>query len=343
MSIKKYKPPLITNFSQRQWPDKIITKSPSWCSVDLRDGNQALPDPMTPKQKLEYFKLLCSIGFKEIEVGFPSASQDEFDFIRMLIEEDHIPEDVYIMGLTQMRPHLIEKTINSFKGCKKAIIHAYIAPSDLHMKQVFGLTKSELIETAISSTDQIRQLSELLTDSDIRYEFSPEEFTDTSLDFSIDLCNKVYEAWGKASPSKPIIFNLPATVERLLPNQYADMIEVFSKKISNRESIIISLHTHNDQGMAVAATELGLMAGADRVEGTLFGHGERTGNVDLVVCINNYFARGIETGIDLSNLPVIANKVESLTGMPIYYRQPYSGAYAFTAFSDLIKMLSIKE
>ena len=333
MSIKKYKPPLITNFSQRQWPDKIITKSPSWCSVDLRDGNQALPDPMTPKQKLEYFKLLCSIGFKEIEVGFPSASQDEFDFIRMLIEEDHIPEDVYIMGLTQMRPHLIEKTINSFKGCKKAIIHAYIAPSDLHMKQVFGLTKSELIETAISSTDQIRQLSELLTDSDIRYEFSPEEFTDTSLDFSIDLCNKVYEAWGKASPSKPIIFNLPATVERLLPNQYADMIEVFSKKISNRESIIISLHTHNDQGMAVAATELGLMAGADRVEGTLFGHGERTGNVDLVVCINNYFARGIETGIDLSNLPVIANKVESLTGMPIYYRQPYSGAYAFTAFS----------
>ena len=159
MSIKKYKPPLITNFSQRQWPDKIITKSPSWCSVDLRDGNQALPDPMTPKQKLEYFKLLCSIGFKEIEVGFPSASQDEFDFIRMLIEEDHIPEDVYIMGLTQMRPHLIEKTINSFKGCKKAIIHAYIAPSDLHMKQVFGLTKSELIETAISSTDQIRQLS----------------------------------------------------------------------------------------------------------------------------------------------------------------------------------------
>ena len=333
MSIKKYKPPLITNYSERQWPENIVTKAPLWCSVDLRDGNQALPDPMTPEQKLEYFKLLCSIGFKEIEVGFPSASQDEFDFIRMLIEENHIPDDVYIMGLTQMRPHLIEKTVNSFKGCKKGIIHAYIAPSDLHMKQVFELTKSELIETATSATKQIRQLSELLSDSDIRYEFSPEEFTDTSLEFSIDLCNKVYEAWGKASSSEPIIFNLPATVERLLPNQYADMIEIFSKKISNRESIIISLHTHNDQGMAVAATELGLMAGADRVEGTLFGHGERTGNVDLVVCINNYFARGVETGIDLSNLPAIANKVESLTGMPIYYRQPYSGSYAFTAFS----------
>jgi len=333
MSIKKYKPPLITNFSERQWPDNLVTKAPLWCSVDLRDGNQALPDPMTPEQKLEYFKLLCSIGFKEIEVGFPSASQDEFDFIRMLIEENHIPDDVYIMGLTQMRPHLIEKTVNSFKGCKKGIIHAYIAPSDLHMKQVFELTKSELIETAISATKQIRQLSDLLSDSDIRYEFSPEEFTDTSLEFSIDLCNKVYEAWGKASSSEPIIFNLPATVERLLPNQYADMIEIFSKKISNRDSIIISLHTHNDQGMAVAATELGLMAGADRVEGTLFGHGERTGNVDLVICINNYYARGIETGIDLTNLPAIANKVESLTGMPIYYRQPYSGSYAFTAFS----------
>ena len=333
MSIKKYKLPSATSFPHRQWPDKKVTKAPKWCSVDLRDGNQALPDPMTPEKKLEYFKLLCSIGFKEIEVGFPSASQDEYDFIRMLIEDNHIPDDVYIMGLTQMRPHLIEKTVNSFRGCKKGIIHAYIAPSDLHMKQVFGLTSDELIQTAVSSTELIKKLSESLKGSDIRYEFSPEEFTDTSLQFSLELCNKVFDAWEKASPEKPIIFNLPATVERLLPSQYADMIEIFNNEINNRESIIISLHTHNDQGMAVAATELGLMAGADRVEGTLFGHGERTGNVDLVICINNYFARGINPNINLSNLPMIANKVESLTGMPIYYRQPYSGDYAFTAFS----------
>ena len=333
MSIKKYKLPSATSFPLRQWPDKKVTKAPKWCSVDLRDGNQALPDPMTPEKKLEYFKLLCSIGFKEIEVGFPSASQDEYDFIRMLIEDNHIPDDVYIMGLTQMRPHLIEKTVNSFRGCKKGIIHAYIAPSDLHMKQVFGLTSDELIQTAVSSTELIKKLSESLKGSDIRYEFSPEEFTDTSLQFSLELCNEVFDAWEKASPEKPIIFNLPATVERLLPSQYADMIEIFNNEINNRESIIISLHTHNDQGMAVAATELGLMAGADRVEGTLFGHGERTGNVDLVICINNYFARGINPNINLSNLPMIANKVESLTGMPIYYRQPYSGDYAFTAFS----------
>ncbi len=330
---QKYILPKEVSIPDRKWPDCILDKSPIWCSVDLRDGNQALPDPLTPDQKLEYFEMLCEMGFKHIEVGFPSASQDEFDFFRRLIDEDRIPEDVFIMGLTQMRPHLIKRTLEAFEGCKQGIVHAYIAPSDLHMKQVFEMSKEQLIDLAVSSTRQISDLVNNMTSSDIRYEFSPEEFTDTDISFSLELCNKVYKAWGKATKDKPIIFNLPATVERRPPNQYADMIELFNREIKYRESILISLHVHNDQGMAVASTELALMAGADRVEGTLFGHGERTGNVDLSTCINNLYSRGIETGIDFSKLPKIAETVERLTGMPIYYRQPYAGSYAFTAFS----------
>lgn len=333
MSVPKYKIPEMIDLPDRQWPSKSVTKSPIWCSVDLRDGNQALPDPMDPDQKLEYFKMLCDIGFKHIEVGFPSASQDEFDFFRRLIEEDLIPEDVFIMGLTQSRPHLIDRTFEAFKGCKRGIVHAYIAPSDLHMKQVFGMEREQLIATAVAATKQIRELSDQMPESDIRYEFSPEEYTDTDVDFSLELCEAVFEAWGKATPEKPLIMNLPATVERRPPNHYADMVEYFCRKFSARERILVSLHSHNDQGMAVAATELALTAGADRVEGTLFGHGERTGNVDLVTCINNLYSRGIETGIDFSELADVAETVERLTGMPIYYRQPYAGEYAFTAFS----------
>ncbi len=333
MSVPKYKIPEMINLPDRQWPSQSITRSPQWCSVDMRDGNQALPDPMDPDQKLEYFKMLCDIGFKHIEVGFPSASQDEFDFFRKLIEEDLIPDDVFIMGLTQSRPHLIERTLEAFKGCKRGIVHAYIAPSDLHMKQVFGMEREQLIKTAVAATKQIRELADAMPESDIRYEFSPEEFTDTDVDFSIELCEAVFEAWGKGTPEKPVIMNLPATVERRPPNHYADMVEYFCRKFSQRDSISVSLHSHNDQGMAVAATELALMAGADRVEGTLFGHGERTGNVDLVTCINNLYSRGIDTGIDFSDLAHVAGTVERLTGMPIYYRQPYAGSYAFTAFS----------
>jgi len=333
MSVPKYKIPEMIHLPDRQWPSKSITKSPIWCSVDLRDGNQALPDPMDPDQKLEYFQMLCEVGFKHIEIGFPSASQDEFDFFRKLIEEDLIPDDVFIMGLTQSRPHLIERTMEAFKGCKRGIVHAYIAPSDLHMKQVFGMERPQLIETAVAATKQIRALADQMPESDIRYEFSPEEYTDTDLDFSIELCEAVFAAWGKATPEKPMVMNLPATVERRPPNHYADMIEYFCRNFSKRDSILVSLHSHNDQGMAVAATELSLMAGADRVEGTLFGHGERTGNVDLVTCINNLYSRGIDTGIDFSNLAEVAETVERLTGMPIYYRQPYAGEYAFTAFS----------
>mgnify|MGYP003716166907 CR=1 FL=1 len=333
MSVPKYKTPEMINLPARQWPAKSITSSPLWCSVDLRDGNQALPNPMDPEQKLEYFKMLCDIGFKHIEIGFPSASQDEFNFFRKLIEEDLIPDDVFIMGLTQSRPHLIERTLEAFQGCKCGIVHAYIAPSDLHMRQVFGMERPQLIEMAVAATTQIRELADAMPESDIRYQFSPEEFTDTELDFSLELCEAVFAAWGKATPERPLIMNLPATVERRPPNHYADMVEYFCGHFSQRDCISVSLHSHNDQGMAVAATELALMAGADRVEGTLFGHGERTGNVDLVTSINNLYSRGIDTGIDFSNLADIGETVERLTGMPIYYRQPYAGSYAFTAFS----------
>ncbi len=333
MSISKYKIPEMIDLPSRQWPSKSITTSPQWCSVDLRDGNQALPDPMNPEQKLEYFQMLCALGFKHIEIGFPSASQDEFNFFRRLIEENLIPDDVFIMGLTQCRPHLIERTLEAFKGCKQGIVHAYIAASDLHMKQVFGLDWAQTIEAAVNATKQIRELAEKMPESDIRYEFSPEEFTDADPKFGIDLCEAVFEAWGKATPEKPLIMNLPATVERRPPNHYADMIESFCANFSQRDCITVSLHSHNDQGMAVAATELALMAGGDRVEGTLFGHGERTGNVDLVTCINNFYSRGIDTGIDFSDLAHVVETVERLTGMPVYYRQPYAGEYTFTAFS----------
>ena len=333
MSVPKYKIPEMIDLPDRRWPAKSITHSPQWCSVDLRDGNQALPDPMDPDQKLEYFKMLCDIGFKHIEAGFPSASQEDFDFFRRLIEESHIPDDVFIMGLTQCRPHLIDRTLEAFKGLKRGIVHAYIAPSDLHMMQVFGLDRKTTIERAVASTRQIRELADTMPESDIRYEFSPEEFTDSDLGFSLEICETVFEAWGKATPEKPLIMNLPATVERRPPNHYADMIEWFCRNFSKRDCITVSLHSHNDQGMAVAATELALMAGADRVEGTLFGHGERTGNVDLVTCINNLYSRGIDTGMDFSDLAHVAETVERLTGMPVYYRQPYAGSYAFTAFS----------
>ena len=271
MNVPKYKIPEMIHLPDRQWPSKSVTKSPIWCSVDLRDGNQALPDPMDPDQKLEYFQMLCKVGFKHIEIGFPSASQDEFDFFRRLIENDLIPDDVFIMGLTQSRPHLIERTMEAFKGCKRGIVHAYIAPSDLHMKQVFGMERPQLIETAVAATRQIRELADQMPASDIRYEFSPEEYTDTDLDFSLELCEAVFEAWGRGTPEKPVIMNLPATVERRPPNQYADMIEYFCRNFSKRDSILVSLHSHNDQGMAVAATELSIMAGAARLAGTLYG------------------------------------------------------------------------
>ncbi len=329
----KYAPPEPIDLPDRQWPSRSLTTSPEWCSVDLRDGNQALPNPLSPDQKLEYFQMLCEIGFKNIEVAFPSASQDDFDFTRRLTDEGHVPDDTFIMGLTQCRPHLIERTFESLAGAPRAIVHAYVAASRLHRDKVFNLSAAETIEMAVRSVKQIRELADAAGDSDIRFEFSPEEFTDTDLDFSLELCNAVFETWGIATPEKPLIFNLPATVERRPPNQYADMIEKFGREFPHRQSIRISVHGHNDQGMAVAASEMALLAGADRVEGALFGHGERSGNVDLVIVANNLFSRGIDTGLDFSNLQDIARRVEKLTNMEIYYRQPYSGEYVFTAFS----------
>lgn len=332
-AVSKYAPPIPIDIPDRQWPSRSIQKAPIWCSVDLRDGNQALPNPLTAPQKLAYFDLLCKIGFKNIEIAFPSASQEDFDFTQRLIRENRIPGDVFIMTLTQCREHLIERTFESLKGVKQAIFHTYLASSDLHMRQVFDLTSSGLLDSAVQSVRQIRRGVEAMPRSDIQLEFSPEEFTDTDLNFALELCEAVYETWGRATPEKPLILNLPATVERRPPNHYADMIEWFIRNFSHPENVIVSLHAHNDQGMAVAATELGLLAGAQRVEGTLFGHGERTGNVDLVTVANNLFIRGIETGLDFTDLPLVAQTVENLTGMPIYYRQPYAGEYVFTAFS----------
>ncbi|MFW6062377.1 MAG: 2-isopropylmalate synthase [Planctomycetota bacterium] len=329
---KKYAalPPI--DLPDRQWPSRTLQTAPVWCSVDLRDGNQALPNPLNPNQKLEYFQLLCRLGFKHIEVAFPSASQDDFEFTRRLIEEGHIPDDVYIMGLVQCRPHLIERTFEAFRGIPRGIVHAYVATSDLHVKQVFNMSRKEALEMAVRAATQIRELSDQ-AGGDIRMEFSPEEFTDTDLDFANEICTAVCQAWGKATPETPLILNLPATVERRPPNHYADMIEWFCRNFPHRDRVLVSVHSHNDQGMAVAGTELTLLAGADRVEGTLFGHGERTGNVDLVTVANNLRSRGVDPGLDFSDLAETAKTVERLTEMPVYYRQPYSGEYVFTAFS----------
>jgi 2-isopropylmalate synthase len=331
--VPKYAAVPAIDLPDRKWPGRSITTCPQWCSVDLRDGNQALPNPLTPPQKLEYFKLLCDIGIKNIEVAFPSASEDDFQFTRKLIEENHVPDDVFIMGLTQCRPHLIERTFQAFRSAPRGIVHLYCATSQLHMQQVFGLGAAQTLDMVIKAIRQCRQLADTMPESDIRLEFSPEEFTDSEPAFVVDVCQAVVETWGQACPAKPVILNLPATVERRSPNQYADLIEKFCRQFKMLDRVTISAHCHNDQGMAIAASELALLAGAQRVEGTLFGHGERTGNVDLVVVANNLRSRGVETGLDFSNLPQIARTVERLTGMPVYYRQPYSGELVFTAFS----------
>ncbi|HIJ73733.1 MAG TPA: 2-isopropylmalate synthase [Candidatus Hydrogenedentes bacterium] len=331
--VPKYVAPKCIDLPDRQWPSRTLERAPQWCSVDLRDGNQALPTPLNPEQKLELFHLLCEIGFKHIEVGFPSASEDDFSSVRRLVDENHIPDGVFIMSLVQCRSHLIERTLESLEGVKHGILHAYCATSDLHMRQVFNLDPKGTIEMVTAAIELIRDGTSAMPESDIRFEFSPEEFTDTDPAFALEVCEAAFETWGKATAEKPMILNLPATVERRPPNHYADLIEWFCRNFRERDKVTISLHSHNDQGMAVAATELALLAGADRVEGTLFGHGERTGNVDIVTLANNLRSRGIDTGLDFSDLPRIAETIERLTGMPIYYRQPYAGEFVFTAFS----------
>lgn len=316
----------------RQWPDKEITHPPIWCSVDLRDGNQALAIPMGIQQKLAYFDLLVKIGFKEIEVGFPSASQTEYDFLRRLIDDNRIPDDVTIQVLCQARQHLVEKTFQCLKGVKKAIFHIYNSTSPAQRKYTFNKTKEEIIDIAVEGVKCVKSCMPMVEGTDITLEYSPESFSSTEIDFSVEICEAVKKEW-QPTPQNKIIFNLPTTVECATPNIHADQIEYFSTHISDRDSVIVSLHNHNDRGEGVASCELALLAGADRVEGTLFGNGERTGNLDITTVALNMFSQGVDPQLDLSNIGEIATLYTKLTGMPIHPRHPYSGELVFTAFS----------
>ena len=330
----KYKPFESVPKFNRTWPEKTITKAPIWCSVDLRDGNQALVNPMGVEQKLEFFDLLVKLGFKEIEVGFPSASDTEFNFMRRLIEENHVPDDVKLQVLCQAREHLIKRTFESLKGCKKAIFHLYNSTSPAQRNYTFGKSKEEIKQIAIDGIRCVKSCLSMSEGTEIQLEYSPESFSTTEIDYALEVCEAVVKEWGDAADENhKVILNLPTTVECALPNQFADQIEYFCQHISNRENLIISLHNHNDRGEGVAQCELGLLAGADRVEGCLFGNGERTGNLDIVNVGLNMFTQGIDPELDFSNVPKIAEEYQKLTGMPIYERMPYVGELVFTAFS----------
>lgn len=332
---KMYVPFKRVSLPDRQWPEKIIDKAPIWCSVDLRDGNQALITPMGIEEKLKFFHTLVDCGFKEIEVGFPSASETEYEILRTLIEGNHIPDDVTVQVLVQAREALIRKTFEAVRGAKNVIIHFYNSTSTLQRKVVFGKDMDGIIDIAVQGARLIRQLTEeevARSGMNIRYEYSPESFTGTEIDFSIAICEAVMEEMG-ATKENPIIINLPSTVEMCTPNTYADQIEYFCRNMKNREAAIISLHPHNDRGTGVASAELGLMAGADRIEGTLFGNGERTGNLDIVTVALNMFTQGVEPELDFSNILAIKKIYEDCTKMRVPERQPYAGALAFTAFS----------
>lgn len=332
---KQYIPFQPIQWPNRQWPNKTITKAPIWCSVDLRDGNQALVTPMQLEEKLLMFKTLVDIGFKEIEVGFPSASETEYEILRTLIEGNHIPDDVTIQVLVQARPELIKKTFEAVKGAKNVIVHFYNSTSTLQRKVVFKEDMPGIIKIAVEGAKLIRQLTEeeiASSGMNIRYEYSPESFTGTEIDFAIEICEAVMETLG-ATKANPIILNLPSTVEMSTPNTYADQIEYFCTKMRNREAAIISIHPHNDRGTGVAAAELALLGGADRIEGTLFGNGERTGNLDIVTVALNMYTQGVDPELDFSNILTIKKIYEACTKMKVPERQPYAGELAFTAFS----------
>ena len=316
----------------RQWPSKIITQAPAWMSTDLRDGNQALFEPMNGERKMRMFKTLVKAGFKEIEVAFPSASQTDFDFVRKLIEEKHIPDDVTIEVLAPAREALIRRTFEALKGARRAIVHIYNATSKPFRDIVFGMSKPEVVNMAVSAVKLVKELCAENPGTEWVLEYSPETFTATELDFALEVCNAVTEAWG-ATPDNKIILNLPTTVEMATPNVYADQIEWMHRHLARRDSILISLHPHNDRGTAVAAAELGLMAGADRVEGCLFGNGERTGNVDLVTLALNLYTQGVSPNLDFSDINAVARDFEHCTQLPIHPRHPYVGDLVFTAFS----------
>ena len=333
MPIEKYRPFTPVHLPDRTWPNKTITRAPRWCSVDLRDGNQALIDPMTPARKMKLFELLVRMGYKEIEVGFPAASQTDYDFIRQLIEEDRIPDDVTIQVLTQAREELIERTVASLVGAKNVLIHLYNSTSTLQRRVVFGLDRAGVTEIAVNGARWCMQYAEKLLDgTDVRWQYSPESFTGTELDYAVEVCEAVMDVW-EPTPERPVVLNLPATVEMSTPNVYADQIEWVGRNLTRRDAVILSLHPHNDRGCAVAAAELGLMAGADRIEGCLFGNGERTGNVCLVTLGLNLFSQGIDPEIDFSDIDTIRRTVEYCNQLPVHPRHPYGGDLVYTAFS----------
>ncbi|HBP78161.1 MAG TPA: 2-isopropylmalate synthase [Halomonas sp.] len=329
---KKYRPFVAVDLPDRQWPGQRADTPPIWCSVDLRDGNQSLIDPMDQERKQRLFDMLLKIGFKEIEVGFPSASQTDFDFVRSLIEQDKIPEDVTIQVLTQARPHLIERTFEALKGVKNAIVHVYNATDPMFRRVVFSVDKTECIQIAVDATAQIRDLMAANPETNWTFQYSPELFTTTEMDFAVEIVEAVMDTFGPSVDNKMIV-NLPATVEVATPNNYADQIEWFCRHVKKRDTLIVSVHPHNDRGTGVAAAELTLMAGADRIEGTLFGNGERTGNVDIVTLAMNMYTQGVHPQLDFSNITPIMREVEYCNQLPVHPRHPYVGDLVFTAFS----------
>ena len=335
MPVHRYKPfheQIKFELPDRTWPTKRIEKTPRWCAVDLRDGNQALIDPMSPERKLKMFQLLVRMGYKEIEVGFPSASQTDFDFVRVLINDSHIPDDVTIQVLTQARDHLIERTYESLVGAKNVIVHFYNSTSVLQRKVVFNQDKDGIKKIALDAAKKCKSLEHMLPGTNVYYEYSPESYTGTELEYALEVCNSVVEEIDP-TPNRKMVINLPATVEMTTPNVYADSIEWMSRRLAKRESVILSLHPHNDRGTAIAAAELGYMAGADRIEGCLFGNGERTGNVDLVTLGLNLFSQGIDPQIDFGDIDEIKRTVEYCNQLPVAERSPYGGDLVYTAFS----------
>ncbi len=316
----------------RRWPTKTLDTSPMWCSVDLRDGNQALIDPMTPAQKMEMFEMLVSVGFKHIEVGFPSASQTDFDFVRTLIEENRIPDDVTIQVLTQARKELIDRTYESLQGVKRAIVHVYNSTSTVQREQVFKLSKDQIKQIAVDGARWVKEGAALQPQTEWQFQYSPESFTGTEIEYAVEVCDAVIDVW-QPTPDQKAIINLPATVEVAMPNVYADQIEWFCDHVKHRDALVISLHTHNDRGCGVAASELGVLAGADRVEGTLLGNGERTGNMDIVTMGMNLYSRGVDPMLDFSGMDQIISVVEKCTQLKVHPRHPYAGELVFAAFS----------
>ena len=328
----KYKPFQPIALADRTWPDQVITEAPTWCSVDLRDGNQALIEPMSVEQKKKLFGLLVEVGFKEIEVGFPAASQPDFDFVRCLIEENRIPDDVTVQVLTQARPELIQRTFESLRGARRAVLHVYNSTSTVQREKVFKTDKAGIIDIAVAGAREVKRCAEAAPETEWVFQYSPESFTGTEMDFAVEVCDAVNDVWQPTN-EKPSILNLPATVEMATPNVYADQIEYFCRSIKNRDAVIISLHTHNDRASAVAAAELAVMAGAQRVEGTLLGNGERTGNMDIVIMAMNLYSQGIDPCLDLHDMDRIVSLVRECTQIDVHPRQAYSGDLVFTAFS----------